>query len=638
MLVKKELLAISPLPKPKGKWKLKFVPAAQIVELPRSGRILSVDYYQDKEVYARFFCDGQNYTVYSPGKNVFGSGYPTPGGRGYYSNDVASVVETDAVCNKFFDGRRGVEETNAFIYRKGLQKRESACRSISDLMKQHMGMFPPYPQNLRSYCEENVFQKHYVFFGKKEKDGTRTAKCSHCGSEFKISEHIISGKDIDCPSCHTKAISRATWAKSDVVDKADICISYKVENQLLLRWAHVQRTYRWPEFSVDIDFDDFAYSLYLVVKGTPKIYTYKYFRAPYSWSAEWHRLPIGSTCTSSSFIYTDNLEEVFGESYYNVNLKKGLEGKHLKLQFVELLDNLKGCEKAEYLFKMGLPMLAESASSVRGNPDGEGVFQKQVGISKQYLPMLRSMNVTLSELRIIKKAQEWVSPDLLQRYRNLSSKMSAYLSFEEMIEAGGLSRALNYLDKQKKIYPKEPLSRIVTEYQDYIRMSKELHVDMSHKSVLYPADIIDAHRITTQRYNAVQHELRMEREQRLDSDFAVRANQLYSEMGLTDFQKDGFCIVLPQKRTDLIAEGHSLNHCVGSERYYTNHLEGRYMIFFIRKINSVDKPYFTMEMDVLTWKIKQLYGFGDCSAPKEVRAFANAFAQFMHNKKARKTA
>lgn len=169
-------------------------------------------------------------------------------------------------------------------------------------------------------------------------------------------------------------------------------------------------------------------------------------------------------------------------------------------------------------------------------------------------------------------------------------------------------------------------------------MSKELHVDMSHKSVLYPADIIDAHRITTQRYNAVQHEIRMEREQRLDSDFAVRANQLYSEMGLTDFQKDGFCIVLPQKRTDLIAEGHSLNHCVGSERYYTNHLEGRYMIFFIRKINSVDKPYFTMEMDVLTWKIKQLYGFGDCSAPKEVRAFANAFSQFMHNKKARKTA
>ena len=42
--------------------------------------------------------------------------------------------------------------------------------------------------------------------------------------------------------------------------------------------------------------------------------------------------------------------------------------------------------------------------------------------------------------------------------------------------------------------------------------------------------------------------------------------------------------------------------------------------------------------DVLTWRIKQLYGFGDCSAPKEVRDFANAFSKYMHNKKARKTA
>ena len=62
------------------------------------------------------------------------------------------------------------------------------------------------------------------------------------------------------------------------------------------------------------------------------------------------------------------------------------------------------------------------------------------------------------------------------------------------------------------------------------------------------------------------------------------------------------------------------------------------MIFFVRKDDNPEKPYFTMEMDVSTGKIIQLYGFGDCSAPKEVRAFANAFAQFMHNKKARKTA
>lgn len=638
MLVKKELLSVSTLPAPKGKWQDKYIPAAQIVELPKSGRILAVDYYDKKELHARFFCDGKNYAVYSPQKATWGSGYPTYGSSGYYVHNVARVAETDSVCNSFFDSRRGVDEVNSFIYQRNSQKRQTAFDNLIFLMKQHMKMFPDYPENLQSYCEDQVFNHGYIFFGKKEKKGGRIARCSHCGAEFAIDTPVSSGSETSCPVCHWRSVYRANWIKSDVTDKEDICISYKVDNQLLIRWAHVERSYCYPEFKGCMYFEDFAYSLYLVVKGQPKIYTYKYFRSPYCYSPDWHRLPIGSTCISSSFIYTDNLNEVFGDSYYNVNLKEGLEAKHLKLQFVGLLDELKGNPKAEYLFKIGLPMLAESASAVRGDPDGEGVFQKQVGISKQYLPMLRSMNVTLSEVRIIKKAKEWVSPELLQRYRDFNSRVKVYSTFDEMIETVGLSKAMKYLEKQKKLHPKESLSRIVTEYQDYIRMSNELHVDMSHKSVAYPVDIIEAHRITTQRYNAVQHELRMEREQRLDSDFAVRANQLYSEMGLTDFQKDGFCIVLPQKRTDLIAEGHSLNHCVGSERYYRNHMEGRYMIFFIRKINSVDKPYFTMEMDVLTWKIKQLYGFGDCSAPKEVRAFANAFSQFMHNKKARKTA
>ena len=68
MLVKKELLSVPTLPAPKGKWQDKYIPTAQIVELPKSGRILAVDYYDKKELHARFFCDGKNYAVYSPKK------------------------------------------------------------------------------------------------------------------------------------------------------------------------------------------------------------------------------------------------------------------------------------------------------------------------------------------------------------------------------------------------------------------------------------------------------------------------------------------------------------------------------------------------------------------------------------------
>lgn len=643
MLVKKELLSIPPLPMPKvsRKENAKYIPAAQIVDLQKSGRILAVDYFTGGKLYSRFFCDGKNYAVYKAENGVWRNSYPYPGCSGYYGSSIARVDEVDAVVNSFFPDaswKRGVELVNTFVYQKNAEKRERERDNLYALMRRHMDMYPSYPENIREYCSQNVFQKRFIFFSAKDKKGIRTAQCSHCGAKFSIDTPAVSGKETTCPACHTKAVYRGTWIKSDLSEEQDICINHKVNNQLLIRWAHVERTYTWPEFEPQFRIYDFAYSLYTAEKGQQRIYTYKYFHAPFSYAEDWHRLPNGSTCDSCSYIYTDNLDEVFGERIYNVNLKAGLAGKKLKLQFVHLLDNLKNSRKAEYLFKLGLPMLAASAWNLKGDPEGQGTFQKQVGVSKQYLPMLRDMNVTASEVRMIQVSKEWVSPELFQRYRDIDSKINGRGDLLDMVEVVGLTRALNYLEKQMKLHPKESLGKMCLEYNDYIRMSKDLHVDLSHKSVLFPADVVEAHHTITGRYNAAMNEIRMEKAKALDSSFNARVNAIYAEMGLSGFQKDGFCIVLPQKRTDLIVEGQSLNHCVGGDNYYEKCMNGRYMIFFVRKQEKPEKPYFTMEMDVITGKILQLYGFGDCSAPKEVRAFANAFAQFMHNKKARKTA
>ena len=130
----------------------------------------------------------------------------------------------------------------------------------------------------------------------------------------------------------------------------------------------------------------------------------------------------------------------------------------------------------------------------------------------------------------------------------------------------------------------------------------------------------------------------MKKAEQLNQEFHERVTQIYASLGLAGYQKGDFCIVLPQKRTDLIAEGQSLNHCVGMDCYYRKHMEGQRMIFFIRAVSAPEKPYFTMELDVLTGRILQLYGFGDCSAPKDVRKFAEDFAMSVRNKGAKKTA
>ena len=70
MLVKKELLSVPVLPAPalpkkRGSRQCDYIPAAQIVELPRSGKILAVDYYNQKSLFCRFFCDKEKYINYN---------------------------------------------------------------------------------------------------------------------------------------------------------------------------------------------------------------------------------------------------------------------------------------------------------------------------------------------------------------------------------------------------------------------------------------------------------------------------------------------------------------------------------------------------------------------------------------------
>lgn len=69
-----------------------------------------------------------------------------------------------------------------------------------------------------------------------------------------------------------------------------------------------------------------AYNLHLKDGKKCKTYFYKYIVTPHFYGCYgWYKGRLGDYCYDSSYVYTDNLDEVFGERYYNVNLKAGLE-------------------------------------------------------------------------------------------------------------------------------------------------------------------------------------------------------------------------------------------------------------------------------------------------------------------------
>ena len=623
MLYKKELSAI-----PVGKMPQieatgrSYVASAQVVELKRSGKILVVDFFdrKNKSLSHRFCTDGKNYCTRSAHSGEAWTEQNPLAAIGY---GYAADREEDAkIAAEFLNAGRHYRHSltamvDGFISDLRWERRQKAIDSKEELRKAHFAMYPPLPDNLQSYCDTHLFTP-YIFISSMDNKGHRHARCSHCNAEFEAPKAARSGQPTSCPVCGRSAVYRATWIKSDIEDKGKICIAAKVDGQLLLRWVNVDRCFTHPDFQPKYYFDDYAYNLHL---HGGKTYFYKWMICGHFYGQwDWYR-HVGALCDDTAAVYTDNLQEVFGDRYCGVDLKETLAKTSGVIPFAVLLDNLKNIPATEYLLKLGMVNLAASVRSIPGamacdRPSFTGVL----GVDGQLKKLYGEANVTLAEHRIIKSCGQYVSRELLDKYREIGIPSYDSSDVANMLKQMSFSKFVHYFHKQKRLNPRESISRILICYRDYLSMSQGLGVDLSHKGIRFPKNCVEAHNQITPRFNAVKHEAEEKR-------FTEAVKSIYEGLRLTAFEKDGFCIVLPQKRSDLTTEGQSLNHCVGGQSYANNHMAGRKLIFFVREISNRAKPFFTMEVDMTDYRICQLYGFGDCSAPKEVRQFAEAFVK-----------
>ena len=627
MLIKKELAEIPVLRIPKlekcEKSKNAYIAAVDKVNLPRSGEILVVDIFdrKSKKELIRFFSDGKNYlTCFEWPAQSWTEQNPRTQISGYSVDHKAGDVD---VVKAFLRSERSwyssglLSLIDGFCSEKNAERRNREREQKRTLQDKHFAMFPPLPENLASYCEEHVFGHGYLFIAPKEKKGTREGCGRLCGEHLEADPGARSGRMTVCPKCGRVVMYRAMWNKNDVENKAKICIAAKVDGQLLLRWVEVYRTYAWPEFKCSYVFEDYAYNLHLNTPRGPVTYFYKYMPIPFQYCWDWYRGKNGDFCYDYSHVYTDNLKEVFGERYYNVDLQAGLAGKDTEIQFAVLLNKLKNNPAAEYLFKLNMPALAAKSDCL---PNDVRSFSGVLGVSKQLLPLYSTMNVSLMEHKVIKAYGGWITPEELAAYRELGDLGKETDTVIQLLQQMSFGRFVRYFAKQREVNRKQRIGYLVTQYRDYIDMSMGLKVDLSHKSVRFPANCVEAHDKILPRFNEIKHEAE-------NVLFAEKVKSLYANLRLTAFEKDGFCIVFPQLRSDLITEGQSLNHCVGGQGYYERHIAGTRMIFFVRKVENRSKPFFTMEVDMTDFRIRQLYGFGDCSAPPEVRKFAEAFVK-----------
>lgn len=623
MLIKKELLTVPLLPIRKVPKEEKcgyyYTDSAAVVELPRSGRILFVDIYRvrDKTLICRFCSDGKNYLCAEEWPAETWGRFNPRNKTGYISEHYSDETTDDLV--KTFLGQqqrwytRVISLIDDFVSSLNYEKRAKKWYNSLELMKRHFAMYSKRPEDLPEYCDNNVFPDGYLFFSKKGKDGSRKARCGVCGHEFTPEPHVHHNLRSHCPACGRLSVYKAEWIRRDCQQDGKICIAERVDGQLLIRWMHVTRMYQWPKFEKRYLFMDIDYSLYLPQKTKTVLYSYSHR----NWG--WSRNRNGTTCRDKSFVYTNNLKAVFGERFHGVSIPDVVHPKE-EMRLGVLLSNLGKYPETEYLLKMGLTALAEEAEYLQ-HPEGITcpTFAGVLGVSKQLLPMYQSMNITWFEHQIIRNYGKWVSEEDLEEFRMLRPAGCSVDDICNLLKTMTLQRFNHYFLKQKNESPNRKLYDLITLYRDYIEMSLGLNIDISHKSVRFPSDIVIAHDRLVEAFEPVKDEV-------TDRLFAMKVKPLYEKMSMPDREWKKYCIVLPQVRSDLIREGSSLNHCVGrQEQYYKNHMAGTKMIFFIRQVEKREKHFVTMEVDMRTMHILQIYGFGNKAPAPEVRKFAESF-------------
>lgn len=156
-------------------------------------------------------------------------------------------------------------------------------------------------------------------------------------------------------------------------------------------------------------------------------------------------------------------------------------------------------------------------------------------------------------------------------------------------------QAMNYIEKQKRSSTKESTRVIVDQYADYIRMCNKLKKKLEDEMIYKPREL-------KRRHDEAVEEIKV-REIEIDSEeYSERypeAEDVLKEIKKKfEYRGTEYFIMVPERIYDIVCEGRSLHHCVGStDRYFDRMAQHETYICFLRKVEEPDKPFYTIEVE-----------------------------------------
>lgn len=481
---------------------------------------------------------------------------------------------------------------------------------------------PPAPADVVKWINNEVIKNTYIIYNKKKDE----AVCTRCGHTFRASrfeiKHNYMGK---CPRCK----SDATY-KSIGIGRGNLTEYFRV---LLL--THRGNTVYGTLTEITAEFTQLGKPQ--LNKWLSAVYVFNeneqtYYKHHPGWcfgSEHWKKVKnvkLSHPPSTMNFyseprfartvLYEKNIKKVFKNSCLKYNWLPDLFflSDYNSYDYIRYISLSLKYQSIELLAKAGFTRIANDkvVGKYRGaciNWRGK-TLQKILRLPKRHIRRIRQYNPSFEELAVYQKLSEqdkslpWKIIQEIERVKNSynADKIREHIDIVKWCIWANANGVTHY------------------DWIDYIRDCERAGLDIRKKSVLMPDN-----------FHIVHRNLAIQIEEKEDAEKIAKMKTIAETFGMK-LESEKLMLKIAESQTELNMESSALGHCV--KTYGDRMAAGRTIIYFIRRKDTPDTPYYTLEIRPDGTFI-QCRGKNNCGMTIEVEAFKDmVVAEF--NKKIKK--
>ena len=543
------------------------------------------------------------------------------------------------------------------------ERLEQKHRKVLDPIDLKMEHIQDPPQEFKDWVwEQGMSFSRYGIYKETEKDKAEF-ECSYCKAKGVVDRTKIrlrNNEKGECPFCKSKVTYKAKGKLARVIkDTRDFIYVDRQEKGFLIRYFWASREIRdgkIKEGHIKEMLFEYKRCFWTVEKKSLR-------KEAYEWGVYHQRGPCrwipDSGDIISAGLYPDNLPQAWEHTamkYSGIDiLAKNYNGI---LPYEGAIPIYMEFPKFEWICKMGLNNLAANIVNKYSfyylSTDvidyKANTIYEILGLTKVNTKILQEIDGNTDELDLLRESQKLsiqMSAEEVKEYYEvfgcdikLLRKKGNRISFHKFFK---------YFDKEIERYidkkPKEKLKReelielkrnMVNDWKDYLRWCSELKYNLDNMFIYMPNNFKQVHDRVAKEYKDLKDRKAAAEKKRRDKLVAKKMQKLKKDMeeifsknvgvDALNIKGKGLILIVPANSAAIKEEGEALHHCVGT--YIERVAKGETAIFFIRKENEPDKPYYTLE-----WrdnKVIQCRGMNNCSVTDKVKAFVQTFEEKMN--------